>query len=85
MGEGQAAAGAYGMDPEDRHRGNKYPGEKRRKKEGWFSGRITWVVYFLTLVQIGVFVGEIIKNGMFMLILELPLPGISGSGSSLSG
>lgn len=45
-----------------------YPApEKRRrhkKKDGWFSGRITWVVYTLTLVQVGVFVGELIKNGI---------------------
>ena len=43
------------------------PREKRKrspKKKGWFSGRITWVVYILTTVQIGVFVGEIIKNGI---------------------
>ncbi|OSS52010.1 hypothetical protein B5807_03278 [Epicoccum nigrum] len=55
----------YNADPE-----RMYPApEKRRrkhkkKKEGWFSGRITWVVYTLTIVQIGVFVGELIKNGM---------------------
>lgn len=54
----------YSADPE----GRMYPPgpgvpEKRRKK-GWFSGRITWVVYILTTVQIGVFVGELIKNGI---------------------
>ncbi|KAF2686663.1 rhomboid-domain-containing protein [Lentithecium fluviatile CBS 122367] len=59
MGEGAASAAVYGADPERR-----YTGEKRRKKKGWFSGRVTWVVYFLTTVQIGVFVGEIIKNGV---------------------
>lgn len=52
----------YNADPE------AYPRPSRRrskkKKEGWFSGRITWVVYILTTVQIGVFVGELIKNGM---------------------
>ncbi|KAF1945914.1 rhomboid-domain-containing protein [Clathrospora elynae] len=48
----------YGMGVEPARRG------KRRKKEGWFSGRVTWVVYILTTVQIGVFVGELIKNGM---------------------
>lgn len=53
------AAGVYQMDPEGR------PREKRRKKKkkGWFSGRVTWVVYILTTVQIGVFIGELIKNG----------------------
>jgi membrane associated rhomboid family serine protease len=52
----------YHTDPE-----GMYPQpEKRRrkKKKGWFSGRVTWVVYTLTLVQIGVFVGELIKNGI---------------------
>ena len=58
MGSGQVATGVYQMDPEGR------PREKRRKKKkGWFSGRVTWVVYILTAVQVGVFVGEIIKNG----------------------
>lgn len=51
----------YNSDPE-----RFGPGvEKRRKKKGWFSGRVTWVVYILTVAQIGVFVGELIKNGMF--------------------
>jgi hypothetical protein len=60
MGEGAASAAVYGADPERRYTGEK----RRKKKKGWFSGRITWVVYTLTAVQIGVFVGEIIKNGM---------------------
>lgn len=59
MGTHPAAAGVYQMDPEGR------PREKRRKKKGWFSGRVTWVVYILTAIQIGVFIGEIIRNGMF--------------------
>ncbi|KAJ4305811.1 hypothetical protein N0V90_001343 [Kalmusia sp. IMI 367209] len=57
MGSSHAAAGVYGMDPEARPR-------EKRKKKGWFSGRVTWVVYFLTAVQVGVFIGEIIKNGV---------------------
>lgn len=36
---------------------------RRRQKDGWFTGRITWVVYFLTVVQLIVFLAEIIKNG----------------------
>lgn len=28
--------------------------------------RIPWVVYFFTLVQVGVFIGELVKNGMFL-------------------
>jgi hypothetical protein len=45
-------------DPEG-HRGGGTP----HKKKGWFSGRVTWVVYILTTVQVAVFVGELIKNG----------------------
>jgi hypothetical protein len=55
----------YQADPE----GRLYvqgPGRGgRNKKKGWFSGRITWVVYILTLVQCGVFVGELIRNGTY--------------------
>ncbi|KAI4688140.1 uncharacterized protein J4E84_005068 [Alternaria hordeiaustralica] len=47
----------YGMGVEPRRR-------KSKKKKGMFSGRVTWVVYILTAVQVGVFVGELIKNGM---------------------
>lgn len=32
------------------------------KKKGLFSGKIPWVVYFVSLVQVTVFVVEIIKN-----------------------
>jgi len=37
---------------------------KRRSKDGWFSGKITWVVYTLTLVELVVFLAEIIKMGV---------------------
>lgn len=38
--------------------------QKRRSREGrWFKGRVTWVVYVLTVVQVIVFIVEIIKNG----------------------
>jgi hypothetical protein len=36
----------YQADPE----GRMYPAPQRQKK-GWFSGRITWVCYILTIVQ----------------------------------
>lgn len=53
----------YNADPEAYPR----PSRKRsKKKKGWFSGRVTWVVYILTTVQIAVFVGELIKNGEFL-------------------
>ncbi|KAI8943102.1 hypothetical protein NX059_001132 [Plenodomus lindquistii] len=55
----------YNQDPE-RYGLGVEPARKHRKKKkkGWFSGRVTWVVYILTTVQIGVFVGELIKNGI---------------------
>lgn len=51
----------YHADPEQFGAGVE---KRKKKKKGWFSGRVTWVVYILTTVQIGVFVGELIKNGM---------------------
>ncbi len=36
---------------------------RRKKKQGWFSGQITWVVFAATLVQIGAFIAEIAVNG----------------------
>jgi hypothetical protein len=51
-------------DPEAR------PRRKRRKipeKKGFFSGKVPWVVYGLTLIQLSVFIAELVKNGMFML------------------
>lgn len=36
---------------------------RRQKKDGWFTGKITWVVFVLTVVQLVVFLAEIIKNG----------------------
>lgn len=37
---------------------------KRRKRKGFLSGRIPWVVYFFTLVQIVVFIAEIARNAV---------------------
>lgn len=34
----------------------------KKKKNGFFSGKIPWVVYIVSLVQITVFIVEIIKN-----------------------
>ncbi|KAF2126791.1 rhomboid-domain-containing protein [Dothidotthia symphoricarpi CBS 119687] len=57
-----ASPSRYDADPE------RYPSAprdaKRKKKKGWFKGRVTWVCYILTLAQVGVFVGELVKNGM---------------------
>jgi membrane associated rhomboid family serine protease len=52
----------YNTDQE----GNIYPTGPvaSRKKKGWLSGRVTWVCYILTVVQVAVFVGELIRNGV---------------------
>jgi hypothetical protein len=38
------------------------PSPPPETKKGWLSGKICWVVYIITAVQIGVFIGEIVKN-----------------------
>lgn len=38
--------------------------KKRRKKGGFFSGKVPYFVYFMTLVQITTFIVEIIKNSI---------------------
>jgi hypothetical protein len=53
----------YNADPEQFPLPGREKKKKKKKKKGWFSGRVTWVVYILTTVQIGVFIGELIKNG----------------------
>jgi hypothetical protein len=50
------------------------PGKKRRRRsdgrgdrvdedEGWFKGKITWVCFFMSSVQLAVFLAELIKYG----------------------
>lgn len=36
--------------------------KRRKKKKGFFAGKVPWFVYFISLVQITVFIVEIIKN-----------------------
>lgn len=61
---GEHSSTQYNEDPERYGLGVESARKHRKKKkEGWFSGRITWVVYILTTVQIAVFVGELVKNG----------------------
>ncbi|EON63947.1 hypothetical protein W97_03176 [Coniosporium apollinis CBS 100218] len=36
----------------------------RKKRKGWLSGRVTWVVYILSTVQVGVFIAELVKQGI---------------------
>lgn len=39
--------------------------KRRKSKDGWFRGKITWVVYVLSAVQLIVFIAEIARNGGF--------------------
>ena len=50
----------YPPSPESQHPPKST--QRPRKKQGWFKGRITWVVYLATIVQIGVFIAEIVVN-----------------------
>ena len=36
----------------------------RRSRRGLFSGKIPWVVYAFTLIQVAVFIAELIRNGV---------------------
>lgn len=38
------------------------PTSRRKKKKGFFSGKVPYFVYTLTLIQVSVFIAEIIKN-----------------------
>tara|TARA_R110002060_G_scaffold46190_5_gene57455 strand:- start:128 stop:436 length:309 start_codon:yes stop_codon:yes gene_type:complete len=43
-------------------------GRKKNRISGMFKNRksrIPWITYILTAVQVGVFIGEIAKNGMY--------------------
>ncbi|EDU42987.1 GlpG membrane protein [Pyrenophora tritici-repentis] len=54
----------FNNDPEYYGMGVQPARKKSKKKKGLFSGRVTWVVYILTAVQVGVFIGELVKNGI---------------------
>lgn len=41
----------------------RQPKRHTMKKDGWFSGKITWCVYVLTSIQLVVFIVEIARNG----------------------
>lgn len=45
--------------------------DRPRGRKGWFSGKIPWVVYVVTVVQIAVFIAEIVKNGTLVSTLEV--------------
>ena len=46
----------------ERRKQRKSSRSGKRRSGGFFSGRIPWVVYVLTLVQASVFIGELVKN-----------------------
>ena len=39
-------------------------GRVREDDDGWFRGKITWVCFFMSTVQLAVFLAELIKYGM---------------------
>lgn len=41
-------------------------GAGRRQKKGFFKKKLAWVTYTLTLIQIVVFIVELVKNGTYM-------------------
>lgn len=61
----QAQNNAYPPSPE-----SQIPNEallpprtsRKKKKGGFFSGKVPWFVYIMTLIQLTVFIVEIIKN-----------------------
>jgi membrane associated rhomboid family serine protease len=50
-------------------------GPKSRRGFGWFKkdGRIPWVVYVLTIIQLSVFIAEIVKNGKTPVLMTTKL------------
>lgn len=58
----------YPPSPEARVESQLLPEERRKRKkkkdEGWFRGKIPWVVYVCTLAQLTVFIVEIIRNSI---------------------
>jgi hypothetical protein len=61
------------------------PGKKRRRRsdrveedEGWFKGKITWICFFMSVVQLAVFLAELIKYGELDLGLLVRITGETG-------
>ena len=54
-----------GMDVSEPRKHQSRPrrlSEEEEKRNGFFTGRIPWVVFITTLIQIAVFIAEIVKN-----------------------
>jgi hypothetical protein len=41
--------------------------KRRKSKDGWFKGKITWVVYVLSTVQLIMFIVEIARMGTYVI------------------
>lgn len=52
-----------GQQPLKTRKKSRTGATRRKKKKGLWSGRIPFVVYFFTLVQVVVFIAELIKSG----------------------
>jgi hypothetical protein len=46
--------------------------------EGWFKGKITWICFFMSVVQLAVFLAELIKYGELDLGLLVRITGETG-------
>jgi membrane associated rhomboid family serine protease len=55
--QGTGHAEQYGSQPQPR-------ASRRKKEQGWFKGKITWGCYILFLIQIAVFIAELVRNGI---------------------
>ena len=47
-----------------RRRGSEGQDGRVREDDSWFRGKITWVCFFMSTVQLAVFLAELIKYGM---------------------
>lgn len=54
----------YDHDPRAAKRRPSGRSRGKKKKEGLFTGRVTWAVFVLTGVQLVMFIVEIVRNGM---------------------
>ena len=44
---------------------------RKRRKRGFFGGKIPWAVYTFTLIQVCVFIAELAKNGKNLSVYNL--------------
>ena len=47
--------------------------KRKKKKGGFFSGKVPWFVYIMTLIQVTVFLVEIVKNCAYDPLQELSI------------